>query len=476
MHAPPRVAADAGERLALGRPRVLPTACIALLGVVLVAAFAAPLGLLICAGLALYAWRGARETIEAFTVLALLLLLGNDGAASIGRWLVLFSCCGRLAWDSVMQGAPTPRILRPLALFAATIMLFAWLVSYIPAVSILKVVTFTMGVGAIMTGLYRTPHLREYWFSWFFTFGIFVLFASLPLYATAYGYRFNGSGFQGILSHPQSYGVVAAPITAFLTGLVLFYDNRSPVVVLGALLGWVGIFASQARTSFLAAAGALAISVMIGYFLGPAWRATILRAFSAGRVALIVVVFSALAVAQWSSIQEGVRTFLLKDDSDESVVESLQSSRIGLIERSLDNFMEEPLTGIGFGVPSDPGLLRVKTGPLGIPLGASVEKGFMPSAVLEETGLVGAILVAYLILVLLLPVLRQGGMMVLWVLIACLMINGGEMVFFSIGAGDGVYLWLLMGFCHYFVNPSLLQARVVRVPYRRPSPLQPALQ
>jgi hypothetical protein len=441
------------------KPRVLPGAFAVLLGVVLAVAFVPPLGLLICLGLSVYAWKGPRETIEAFTVLALLLLLGNDYTSSMGRWLVLFSGFGRTMWDSVVLGRPTPAILRPLVLFAVTVSVFAILVSYVPAVSLLKVTTFTMGIATIMSGLYRTPHLRVYWFSWFLTFGSFLLFASLPLYGFAYGYRDNGSGFQGILSHPQAFGIVAAPITAFLTGMLLFQNNFSPVVVLGVAMGWAGVFTSQARTALLATLGSLAICLAIGFFRGSEWRGTIVRTVSSGRFMFVVLAALTATVWQWSAIRQGTVEFLLKDDAEESVMASLQSSRGALVQRSIDNFIEHPLIGIGFGVPSDRALLRVKEGPLGIPLGASAEKGFMPSAVLEETGLVGGVLVLLFLAMLVAPVLKRGGMFALWVMLACLAINGGEMIFFAIGAGDCVLLWLLMGFCHFYEDPSLQPAR-----------------
>jgi hypothetical protein len=189
--------------------------------------------------------------------------------------------------------------------------------------------------------------------------------------------------------------------------------------------------------------------MLIGGITNASWRPLIRKALFRKYTGYILVAFSVFAVLKWSTLQESFTEFLLKDDSDTSITESLQSSRSGLIERSMENFRAAPLTGIGFGVPSEPGLVRIETGALGLPTGASVEKGFMPSAVLEETGLTGAIMVVFIIVFLIKPVTQKGSLSMLCLLMTCLMINAGEMVFFSVG-GMGLHLWLLMAFCYNY--------------------------
>ena len=51
---------------------------------------------------------------------------------------------------------------------------------------------------------------------------------------------------------------------------------------------------------------------------------------------------------------------------------------------------------------------------------------------------------------------------VLWLALACLIINGGEMIVFAFGAGDCMFLWLLLGFCHFYVDPAYGPARPAR--------------
>jgi hypothetical protein len=127
------------------------------------------------------------------------------------------------------------------------------------------------------------------------------------------------------------------------------------------------------------------------------------------------------------------------------------------MDRSMANFWEKPITGIGFGAPSDPIRFarQLERGPYGIPLSASVEKGFMPTAVLEETGLIGAVLTIALLIFLFMPAVQHPDPTLFWVMATCLLLNLGEMVFFSVG-GMGFFFWFVMMFCHVaaFKRPS----------------------
>ena len=420
------------------------------------------------AAITIHAMRGPRQSIEALTLLAFLLVV-NKGLVNVGgyvsmfRWPILFAAFGRVIWDTIIKNAPVPRVLPLLMIFTLTIFLFALLVSFLPAVSILKVVTFSVGVGTILTCLHRTLYIRDYWLSWFTTIGLFILVASVPLYATPWGFMRNGVSFQGILVHPQIYGPIAATMTSFFTGLVFFESSRSRLMQLGVALGWLAIFTSQSRTSFLALFLSFLLVLIFG-FMHKKWQPQIVQALSRSTTLLIGAFAIFFVVLQWGNMQNGLVTFLLKDDGDasSSITNALEDSRGWLIQRSMNNFYENPLTGIGFGVPSNPEAARVETGFLGLPTGASVEKGFMPSAVLEETGITGAFFVVLLLITLIRPVLQYGGISLFWMLMTCVMINAGEMVFFSVG-GMGLYIWLLMAFCYtYAASVPLLSSNSIR--------------
>jgi len=68
-------------------------------------------------------------------------------------------------------------------------------------------------------------------------------------------------------------------------------------------------------------------------------------------------------------------------------------SRGWRILMSIENFLQHPLIGIGFGVPTYPeDLWRILYDPIfNLPISAPVEKSFFFSGILEEFGLIGTV-------------------------------------------------------------------------------------
>jgi hypothetical protein len=144
-------------------------------------------------------------------------------------------------------------------------------------------------------------------------------------------------------------------------------------------------------------------------------------------------------------VSSGVSEFVLKGGQG-SVSESFDASRGGLVSSQLRNFMTSPWIGHGFGVFAEgdptPGVRTF----MGIPVSAPVEKGVLPTAVLEETGVIGFFCFAWLIYALIAPVWRRAPHPIVAMLIACLFVNLGEAILLSPG-GMGLHIWLLIAWC-----------------------------
>jgi hypothetical protein len=408
------------------------------------------IGLFVCLGVAVYALRGTKESVESLFILAFLIITAKM-SISLGRWIILIAAAGRVLWDYMSFGRTMPPILFSLLAFVGVVGGTSVVVSTFPLVSILKLTTFAIGTITVTIGMFQTRHKMEHWFSWFYTMGGFIVVASIPFYFHPLGFGRNGVGFQGITNHPQTFGPILAPLTALFTGMYLFYPNlKSRWVGFLALLGWGGMYLSLSRTSMFAAILGLVLAVAVGFvFRSTTWGEKVGRAFSRPIIVFATLFILGLSAVQWTSVQQEVTALVFKDRETTSVSGILQESRGWLINQSMDNFRRSPLFGIGFGVPSDPARFarHLEHGPMGIPISASVEKGFMPSAVLEETGIVGAVLILVLLSFLLIPVVRYGDIVVFWVLSTALLLNFGEMIFFTMG-GNGLYLWIVMGFCY----------------------------
>lgn len=406
-------------------------------------------GLLVCSGIALYALKGSREAVEALFLLAFLIVTSKL-SVSLGRWPILLAASSRILWDGIREGE-VPTITGPLLFYFATVAGTSIVVSAFPLVSALKVLTFALGTTAVLVGLYQTRHAMQHWLSWLYTMGSFILVASIPFYFLPAGFARHGVLFRGITNDPQTFGAVVAPLTALFTGLYLFHPTlKNRWVGAPAVLGWVGIYLTFSRTSMLAAVLGLVVTVGVGGVLRrEEWGRQIGNAL--GRPVAIgsgILILGLLAM-QASSIQRYVAEFVFKDDQASTVVEIFEEARGSRATRSMENFRRSPIFGIGFGAPSDPSRFtrHLERGPLGIPTSATVEKGFMPTAVLEETGIVGAVLILTLLGFLIAPVMWYGDIVAFWMLSTALLVNFGEMIFFTMG-GNGLYLWIMMGFCY----------------------------
>ena len=411
-------------------------------------------------GLALYAWRGAKESIQSLTVMFIVLNLNAGiypfwGQGASLRWLVLFSAFGRVFWDGVLSNAKWPfQWSAVLSLYASVVAVLGFLMSRVPAISVFKVVAFFLGAITIVTCFYRTRELKAYWLSWFFSMFLVVLALSLPFYFLPAGFFVNGRGFQGILNHPQTFGPVMAPITAGLTLLLIQRGKRSPILIAAICGGLFSIYASQSRTALLMYVTSLLVAYGFMFFRGQQLKSWKSRPIvSAGFKLIGLVCVSILLVLSGERVVEASEGFLLKKSENE---ESLSFQvRASMMSRQMENFKAHPLTGIGFGVPSNTDdWISLSTGFLGIPTGFPVEKGFLPSAALEETGIIGAGLLLVLFFCLLGGVFRRGQLPVITIMLACLLANTGEMVFFSFG-GSGLYYWLLIGYCYNHVLPCV---------------------
>lgn len=434
------------SRLVAERVGIIPRYLVFGVAFVLVAAVVPQAGTALLGLVALHALRGTRQTVEALFILALAIMFNKALAPidiSLMRWVVLAGAGARTLWDTAVGDEPLPSAFWWLTALVSTMMVFAYVASWLPTVSLFKSISFYLGVGTAVVALYRTRHLAAYWQSCLLSMTVFVILGSVPLYYLPYGFARNGVGFQGLLTHPQTYGPISAVLTAYVTGLVLYDRRTSWVFVATMLAGWAGVFYSQSRTGMLALVLAGLIAVGLGW-IRREWLHRLPRLVSGPGIVVAVITVCTLAVFYGPNLIQAGTAFLIKDEGTQDVAGALEASRSDLTERSMANFREAPLTGIGLGVPSDLSRTTIEYGPFNLPIGASIEKGFTPTAVLEEIGFVGAALLLIFLGALLMPVLGRGGNIPMaWMVSTALLINMGEAIIFAIG-GNGLFFWLIM--------------------------------
>ena len=135
-----------------------------------------------------------------------------------------------------------------------------------------------------------------------------------------------------------------------------------------------------------------------------------------------------------NSLGEKIGGILNKYDRAEGAsVATVLEARLPLIDQAYANYLTSPLTGIGFGTSYDSQFVAGATW-----YTAPTEKGFLPIAVLEETGLSGSLFFWAFIIFFLIYLIRERNISGFGIFIAMLVANLGEMMFFSFGGAGGM--------------------------------------
>ncbi len=330
------------------------------------------------------------------------------------------------------------------ALFGAFCITHSVLVSYAPDVSILKALSFLVMAVTLSIAWFSRRVDVERLQGWIFFWLAAIALLSAPLLLLPLGYVTNGNGFQGILNQPQAFGMTMALLGAWIGGRMLRLRAFSAIDVGLAALVILMLFLSESRGAMLAASGGMLASFLTARGLRLQKIRSAFQNLRHKRVFLLLVCLLFTGGLFFDKVSGMVERTIAKRSDNQTIATAFDASRGALIARSMQNFYANPVLGIGFGVASNPADMKVVREPVfGLPVSASIEKGNMYSAILEEIGFAGFVLFAGLLLMLLNSICRSGQLEMVWLFFAALLVNIGEAVLFSPN-GIGLLVWILM--------------------------------
>jgi hypothetical protein len=401
--------------------------------------------------IAAYAMLGRSQAIQALALSWLFTMLSPGiapapTAASVGRYAVIAAA----ALSVLLRSKPGEASLKVSPLFFYTGVLGVFLIfhslyfSAVVDISLLKAFSWTTVVATLFAawaGL--NDEARSVLERQLFGGLTVVVLVSLPFAFTAAGYLTNGTGFQGILNQPQAFGATVAFLGGWLAGRLLATPRPRWREVGLLALCLVLILMSEARTAgFALVLGVISASLASSQLSGIPVR-KMLPGLGSRRLHGLALVAVAGLVLGAPIVAERFEAYLSKRSGSTDLIEAADASRGALVDAMLENIEKHPLTGIGFGIASDPSAMKIDRDPLlGLPTGAAIEKGVLPFAVTEELGILGALLVLAWIWLL----IRRGarsGVFALSVLAIVLLTNFGEATLFSPG-GMGLLPLILL--------------------------------
>ena len=393
--------------------------------------------------LAGYALFGRVQLIQSLTLLWLFAFIGpaitpEASAASVLRYIVIVAAAVSLLFHKYMKRPFSFRRISLLVFSTLCLGIFIFIhsifFSLIIDVSILKTFSWLIVILVLMSAWEGLDNLERTRLEKQLFGGLAVLMLiCLPLIFTNIGYIRNGYAFQGILDSSQSWGLVMAVLGSWLIGRLSekVQYRWLDIILLG--LSMVLLVMSATRTAGFALVLAVSFSSII-YF---ATRVSILSFIRT------IFVVSIISMVTWINLSDQLTTFIFKKDSAASVLKVGEASRGVLVFPMLTNIVENPMTGIGFGVASQPSKRIIhREGALGIPVGAPVEKGVTPLAILEELGVLGLIVVVLWVWMLIRRS-YQSGFTPFLVLSTVLFTNLGEASLFSTGGMGLLFLVFL---------------------------------
>lgn len=337
------------------------------------------------------------------------------------------------------------RLLWPIWLFSLVEALTSIQTSPAVSISLMKVMEFICGITAVLVAY---NHVRPSQLAglqrWVITVSLTVVgLSALTLLKPGVGLGSDG-GLQGLLNQPQALGIFMAPFAAwFIAGTLLMRRQATRLDVWIALALMVLIVLSKARTAgFGAAIGVVVVLVSRALGRRRIGQAALGRPVLICALAGLVIGMLAVSTGVVSTVVDG---YLYKGSLGHAkdLNQAFYVSRGGGAADEWSDFLHQPLLGNGFGVYPDghfpSGVQRF----YGIPISAPIEKGFLPTAILQEGGALGGVLLILIIGSLSRRTWRNTDLRWRAMFVACLGINVGECVFMSPG-GIGMFDWLLL--------------------------------
>ena len=322
--------------------------------------------------------------------------------------------------------------------------------SQVVIISSLKTISFgLMSIGSLSLISYlRSSGLFNKVSTTINTFVVFNLILTIIVFPTDIAHVVV-SLFNGSYGDPQSAGPFFSISVVWLINHYLTQKRKDRRVLFLAALALVFIYLTHSRTSMLTLGlGGITAFIIstLNYIPIPN------RKRFWGMIGSVFFLFILGFATDPKGFTSAALQYIQKGDESTNTTELFQQTRGKLIEASMNNFYEYPIAGIGFGVATDYQNFG-KRAQGALPTSASVEKGFLPSAVLEEQGLIGAAFLLIIIVHVTTTLIRKRSFMLLWLFFSTLFINIGEAALYSMGP-LGLFMWIMIAYVYCYEPPK----------------------
>lgn len=377
------------------------------------------------------------------------------------RLILPYACLARFSFDMVSMRASlfTQPFYVIFLVYCLVMALCSFMSGWFTSIALIKLINFWAAFSSVFAGAFVLVRKRVDIGEWLVSMIVAATAIAFLAIASGRAYISFGHGssnhFGGAFLHPNCHSSYASLFCIMLVAVYAFSPYRQRWLVLPLLAIWAVFIAwSKSRTAVVATGiGVLSMAPFVVSAVRPAgWirRVNIRRSTLVAMAAVAGVTILVADIASGNRISTAVVAFVNKsgplDDLGEVSLDmnSVIYSRVTRISDSMENFRENPVFGIGFQVAKTEWFARNAT-----IFTAPVEKGFLPSAVLEEGGVLGA--VAFLIFIVSLPMtfLVRGNIPAFGAFCSFIGSSMTEVSLFSPG-GSGGFGWVMVAAAFVF--------------------------
>ena len=246
------------------------------------------------------------------------------------------------------------------------------LFSSYPIISISKFISYAFIFVSIIIGLKNT-NIQEV-FQYFKIWIILIFIASIPLYFFEVGYLRNGHAFQGLINHPNIYGVFCSLVLTIV--LISDYNYKGVFIkIFYAILSMTCIYLSESRTAMFTAVFSIACYMFYSNKIN----------LNTKIVMILCVIFGIPLLSMIPRINDLINDFILKG------YDNIFFSRSNQIQMFIEKMKFNALFGTGFLTPFVPYKQQFI-----FSFNYVVEDGNILLATLGYIGIIGFIIIAYI--------------------------------------------------------------------------------
>ena len=366
-----------------------------------------------CILLLLYIQYGAEGEVKILFWITIRGILNTSVAAGIGsgniKWGILIgaSLLVLIKVNLDTQSWKAQKVIIKLIFFCIVVGIASIRTSSYPVTASFKIIAFFLTFSAVIKGVSITRETCE-WTDYLCI--VLTMLMVLSFIIIPFGrFRIVNANFQGIFNHVNVMGIMCCMYLALLLHSGLFAQKNYIRIIL-IIVTFIMAFLSASRTGM-----ASCIAVFVLYMVSNR------KNFDCGKVALVFVgifIIGCFGLVMGDSvIQDQVHNFVWKGNE-----KNIWESRREIIDSSMERYNSHKMAGTGFMVPYIQGIRDYS-----LKFDLIVEPGNMYYMLLADTGIVGLLL----FVIFGLEIIRCGERKKIYLFVAAIMINFGEMGFFS---------------------------------------------